>query len=491
MDAGQASPPLWKRGWERGIGVRQRRGTQPLIDETVFVLDRDTIAAIATAPGKGGIGIVRLSGASALAIAESICRKKLPPRTAVFCGFYSGKAQDDQEIIDHGIALYFSAPASFTGENVVELHGHGGTQVMAMLLSAALQHGARQARPGEFSERAFLNNKIDLAQAEAIADLIDASSTQAARNAVHSLQGDFSRTINMLVEKLIYLRMYVEAAIDFPEEEIDFLAEGKVAAQLDVIRAELDSLLLNAKQGVLLREGIRVVIAGRPNAGKSSLLNALAGRESAIVTAIAGTTRDVLREHILLDELPLHVIDTAGLRESNDPVEQEGIRRAWLEIAQADLVLLLLDSTAVCESDVDSLWQGLALSAQRPSCPTLIVQNKIDLSGLAEGANQNNTVRVSAKTGAGLPALKSAIKEAAGFVQVGEGVFSARSRHLDALHRAQRQLANSAAAFLQSGAGELLAEDLKSVQQMLGEITGQFSNDELLGRIFSSFCIGK
>ena len=447
-------------------------------------LDHDTIAAIATAPGKGGVGIVRISGAQALHIAETLCQKKLPVRTATFSSFHF-----QHKIIDQGIALYFAAPASFTGEDVVELHGHGGPVVMQLLLQATLAHGARQARPGEFSERAFLNDKLDLAQAEAIADLIDASSAQAARNALHSLQGDFSRAIHALVEKMIYLRMYVEAAIDFPEEEIDFLADGKVSAQLHTLRSELDNILRNAKQGALLREGIRVVIAGKPNAGKSSLLNALAGRDAAIVTDIAGTTRDVLREHIVIDDLPLHIIDTAGLRDSTDPVEQEGIRRAWAEIENADLVLLLVDSSASRETDPDILWQDIS-QYTRPRAKTLVVQNKIDQSRIA-ASNSPQLVAVSAKTGSGLDALKNTLKTLAGVENTSEGIFSARTRHIDALLRAEQLLQESEQRFLSTGAGELLAEDLKLAQRHLDEITGQFSSDELLGRIFSSFCIGK
>ena len=466
----------------------------------MILLDSDTIAAIATAPGKGGVGIVRLSGTKARVIGEAICNKNLPARSAIFCHFSDASLSGDDlsgdsGVIDQGIALYFAAPASFTGEDVVELHGHGGPQVLSMLLAACVQHGARLARPGEFSERAYLNDKLDLAQAEAIADLIDASSAQAARNAVHSLQGQFSSAINTLVEKLIGLRMYVEAAIDFPEEEIDFLADGKVAAQLSVLRAELDNILQNARQGALMREGLQVVIAGKPNAGKSSLLNALAGRDAAIVTDIAGTTRDVLREHINIDGLPLHIIDTAGLRDSTDAVEQEGIRRARAEIEKADLVLLLVDSSSSKETDPDLLWREVSQQA-RPPAKTLVVQNKIDVSELGElnqlnSDAQDSLVRVSAKTGAGLDVLKAALKEKAGMQNVGEGLFSARSRHVDALLRSQSLLEDAAQRFSGTGAGELLAEDLKLAQQYLGEITGQFSNDELLGRIFSSFCIGK
>lgn len=448
------------------------------------MLDRDTIAAVATASGKGGIGIVRLSGSRALAIGEAITQKTLPPRTAVFSIF-----SDRDGAIDEGIALYFSAPASFTGEDVVELHGHGGAQVLNVLLQACVQHGARLARAGEFSERAFLNNKLDLAQAEAIADLIDAGSAQAARNAVHSLQGVFSQVVHALVEQLLRLRMYVEAALDFPEEEIDFLADKTVAAQLAAVVTATENVLQEAKQGAVIREGLQVVIAGKPNAGKSSLLNALAGRDAAIVTDIAGTTRDVLREHIAIDGLPLHIIDTAGLRVSDDPVEQEGIRRAWAEIERADVLLLLVDSTHTTETQPDSVWYDITPHA-RPSVPTIVVQNKIDASGLVEGATEN-VVSLSAKTGAGMALLRELLQKTAGLTGAGESRFSARTRHVDALQRAATVLQQTQVRFHATGAGELLAEDLKLAQQLLGEITGDISSDELLGRIFGSFCIGK
>jgi len=447
-------------------------------------LDRDTIAAIATASGKGGIGIVRLSGAKALTIGEAITQKKLPPRTAV-CSVFS----DADGAIDEGIALYFAAPASFTGEDVVELHGHGGAQVLNLLLQTCVQRGARIARAGEFSERAFLNNKLDLVQAEAIADLIDAGSAQAARNAVHSLQGEFSRVVHALVEQLLHLRMYVEAALDFPEEEIDFLADKTVSVQLAAIVAAVENVLQAAKQGAVIRDGLQVVIAGKPNAGKSSLLNALAGRDAAIVTDIAGTTRDVLREHITIDGLPLHIIDTAGLRDSSDPVEQEGIRRAWTEIERADLVLLLVDSSNTPETQPDILWRDIT-PHERPSVPTLVVQNKIDCSGLMAGATEN-IVRLSAKTGVGMPLLRERLQQVAGLTNAGEGRFSARARHVDALQRTDILLQQTQTHFHATGAGELLAEDLKLAQQYLGEITGNISSDELLGKIFGSFCIGK
>lgn len=450
--------------------------------------DSDTIAAIATAPGKSGIGIVRLSGKDARSIGEHICKKSLPVRQAVFSNF-----SDNAGIIDQGLAIYFSSPASFTGEDVVELHGHGGRQVLDLLLVACLQQGARLARPGEFSERAFLNEKMDLAQAEAIADLIDAASAQAARNAVISLQGRFSTVINQLLERLIELRVYVEAAIDFPEEEIDFLADGKVYAQLQELCSELDDVLRNAQQGARMRDGLRVVIAGKPNAGKSSLLNLLAGREVAIVSSIAGTTRDVLRESIDLDGLPLHVVDTAGLHTSNDVVEQEGIRRAWAEIDNAELVLLLVDSCESQETEPDALWHEISQHKRPEKAQTLVVQNKMDISGLQqmEEGDDAAVVRISVKTGEGMELLRSKLKQLAGLHTTGEGLFSARARHVDALQRSRDVVQGAAQQFLKTGAGDLLAEDLRRAQDSLGEITGRFSSDDLLGRIFSGFCIGK
>ncbi|MDF3014160.1 MAG: tRNA uridine-5-carboxymethylaminomethyl(34) synthesis GTPase MnmE, partial [Cellvibrio sp.] len=352
----------------------------------------------------------------------------------------------------------------------------------------------RLARPGEFSERAFLNDKLDLTQAEAIADLIDATSEQAARNALHSLQGAFSKRIDELVEALIHLRIYVEASIDFPEEEIDFLSDGKVSRDLDRIIDRLEQVFKEARQGVLVREGMRVVIAGRPNAGKSSLLNALSGRESAIVTSIEGTTRDVLREHIHIDGMPLHIIDTAGLRESPDQVEQIGIQRAWQEIQQADRVLLLIDSRESQLANPHELWPEFVNSLQDPDKITL-VRNKIDLTnetaGLFHSEAGNPYLGISAATGAGIDELKQHLKTIMGFSEAGEGGFTARRRHLDALERAQLFLASGKAQLQGYAAGELLAEDLRQAQNSLSEITGAFTPDDLLGRIFSSFCIGK
>jgi len=452
--------------------------------------DTDTIAAIATAPGRGGIGIVRLSGAKAFAIAATISGipvERLQPRFAQYATFRDGNG----EAIDEGLVLPFRAPASFTGEDVVELHGHGGPVVMDLLLAACLALGARMARPGEFSERAFLNDKLDLAQAEAIADLIDARSAAAARGAVRSLQGVFSDCISALVDALIHLRTYVEASIDFPEEEVDFLADGQVAAMLSVLENDLDELLRQTRTATLLREGIAVVIAGRPNAGKSSLLNALVGREAAIVTPIAGTTRDLLREQVAIDGIPLNLIDTAGLRESADPVEQEGIRRAWAEVRNADIVLLLVDGTAQAGMDADVLWPEF-VAALAPQQVVIVVRNKSDLSGEPAGEIAGTAaVAISAKSGAGIDALRAAIRQQAGAGDTGESPFVARRRHLDALQRARAALASGRRQLEQARAGELLAEDLRIAQQALGEITGEFSADDLLGSIFSSFCIGK
>ncbi|ACE85281.1 tRNA uridine-5-carboxymethylaminomethyl(34) synthesis GTPase MnmE [Cellvibrio japonicus] len=450
----------------------------------------DTIAAIATATGRGGVGIVRISGPKARFIAERLLGIPLQPRHAHFCDFRSHSG----DTLDQGIALFFPNPHSFTGEDVLELQGHGGPVILDLLLREILQLGVRLARPGEFSERAFLNDKLDLAQAEAIADLIDATTEQAARNALHSLQGAFSKRIQDLVESLIHLRIYVEASIDFPEEEIDFLSDGKVARDLDDICHRLDSVFKEARQGALVRDGMRVVIAGRPNAGKSSLLNALSGRESAIVTPIEGTTRDVLREHIHIEGMPLHIIDTAGLRDSPDEVEQIGIQRAWSEIQQADRVLLLVDSRHTAETDPRLIWPEFVDKLDDPHKITL-VRNKIDLSGEQAGLFENTRgqdyLGISAATGSGMDALKDHLKAIVGFNASGEGGFTARRRHLDALERAQHFL-NAGQAQLQGfAAGELLAEDLRQAQHALGEITGEFTPDDLLGRIFSSFCIGK
>ncbi|TLX53174.1 tRNA uridine-5-carboxymethylaminomethyl(34) synthesis GTPase MnmE [Stutzerimonas nosocomialis] len=451
---------------------------------------QDTIAAIATAPGRGGVGIVRVSGVRAKAVAITLTGREPTPRHAHYGPFHA----DDGEVIDEGLMLFFPGPHSFTGEDVLELQGHGGPVVLDLLLRRCVELGVRLARPGEFSERAFLNDKLDLAQAEGIADLIEASSEQAARNALRSLQGDFSRRVNQLTEQLIQLRIYVEAAIDFPEEEIDFLADGKVLQLLEAVRQALAEVQREAGQGALLREGMTVVIAGRPNAGKSSLLNALAGREAAIVTDIAGTTRDVLREHIHIDGMPLHVVDTAGLREAEDQVERIGVERALKAIGEADRVLLVVDATAPEATDPFALWPEFLLQRPDPARVTLI-RNKADLSGepvqLTTGEDGHVTLSLSARSCAGLELLRDHLKACMGYQQTGEGGFSARRRHLDALRQAQQHLDHGHAQLTQAGAGELLAEDLRMAQQALGEITGAFSSDDLLGRIFSSFCIGK
>ena len=451
---------------------------------------QETIAAVATAQGRGGIGIVRVSGPRARVMAITLSGLEPKPRHAHYGPFHA----EDGEVIDQGLLLFFPGPHSFTGEDVLELQGHGGPVVMDLLLQRCLSLGARQARPGEFSERAFLNDKLDLAQAEAIADLIEASSVQAARNAVRSLQGAFSQRVNQLTEKLISLRIYVEAAIDFPEEEIDFLADGHVLTLLDGVRSELTQVLREANQGALLREGMTVVIAGRPNAGKSSLLNALAGREAAIVTDIAGTTRDVLREHIHIDGMPLHVIDTAGLRDTEDQVEKIGVERALKAISEADRVLLVVDATAAESTDPFALWPEFFQEKPDPSKVTLI-RNKSDLSadaiGLDRCSDGHVIINLSAKSGAGLELLREHLKTCMGFEQTTESSFSARRRHLQALAQAESHLEHGRNQLTLAGAGELLAEDLRHAQQALGEITGAFSSDDLLGRIFSSFCIGK
>lgn len=454
---------------------------------------KDTIAAVATAQGRGGVGIVRLSGPHARALAIDICCREPVPRHAHYGPFHG----ENDQILDEGLLLFFPGPNSFTGEDVVELQAHGGPVVLDMLLQRCLSLGARQARPGEFSERAFLNDKLDLAQAEAIADLIAASSTQAASNALRSLQGEFSRRLNLLTEKLINLRIYVEAAIDFPEEEIDFLADGHVLKMLDDLREELHQVLREANQGALLRDGMTVVIAGRPNAGKSSLLNALAGREAAIVTAVAGTTRDVLREHIHIDGMPLHIIDTAGLRTTEDLVERIGVERALHAINDADRILLVVDATSADVADATdpaSLWPEFLQQKPDPKKVTLI-RNKVDLSGEAVAqevcADGQVSISLSALSYSGLDLLREHLKSCMGFSHTTENSFSARQRHLQALRKAEQSLEHGRAQLLATGAGELLAEDLRHAQQAIGEITGAFSSDDLLGRIFSSFCIGK
>jgi len=453
-----------------------------------MMISNDTIAAIATPPGRGGVGIIRVSSKKAAEIAAKVLKITPKPRYAHYGPFID----ENDNVIDEGIALYFPGPNSFTGEDVLELQGHGGPVILEILLEQIAKLGCRIARPGEFSERAFLNDKIDLTQAEAIADLIDASSRQAARSAVRSLQGDFSNAVHDLVEQLIHLRIYVEAAIDFPEEEIDFLSDGKVEADLRRVMAQLDDVLKTANQGSLMREGMTVVIAGRPNAGKSSLLNALAGQERAIVTDIAGTTRDVLKEHIHIDGMPLHIIDTAGLRDAPDAIERLGVERAWAEIETADRVLLLVDASETNETDPEKIWPDFMHKVPADAQIT-VVRNKIDKTNETAGFENSEipVLRISAQDRSGMAELRSHLKQLMGFEGQHESGFIARKRHLDALSVAQTALDNGLAQLLGAAAGELLAEELRAAQNSLNEITGEFSPDDLLGRIFSSFCIGK
>lgn len=450
-------------------------------------MNQDTIIAQATAPGKAGVGIVRISGDLASQVASTLLGKVPTVRQAEYLPFYDARG----DIVDQGIALFFKAPHSFTGEDVLELQGHGGQVLMDMLVKACLESSTiRLARPGEFSERAFLNDKLDLAQAEAIADLINADSEQAARSALKSMQGVFSTQINHLVELIIHLRMYVEAAIDFPDEEIDFLSDGKVTQDLQEIINTLDTIRQQAQQGRLLREGMSVVIAGKPNAGKSSLLNSLTGHEAAIVTDIEGTTRDVLKEHIHIDGMPLHIIDTAGLRDSTDKVEQIGIQRAWKEIEQADRVLLLVDASSASQTETDSLIKEFEQKLP-PSVGLTLVRNKTDLTNDKPGLQSDNVVNISANQGAGIEDLKGHLKACMGFDTNTEGQFIARRRHIDALENANTHVLIGQQQLMDNLAGELLAEELRLAQQYLNEITGEFSSDDLLSRIFSSFCIGK
>ncbi|MEH0833627.1 tRNA uridine-5-carboxymethylaminomethyl(34) synthesis GTPase MnmE [Pectobacterium cacticida] len=450
----------------------------------------DTIVAQATPPGRGGVGILRVSGQAAAKVAHAVLGKLPKPRHADYLPF----RDTNGSTLDQGIALWFPGPNSFTGEDVLELQGHGGPVILDLLLQRILTlPNVRIARPGEFSERAFLNDKLDLAQAEAIADLIDASSEQAARSALNSLQGVFSSRINQLVEALTHLRIYVEAAIDFPDEEIDFLSDGKIEAQLDSVMADLEAVRAEAHQGSLLREGMKVVIAGRPNAGKSSLLNALAGRDAAIVTDIAGTTRDVLREHIHIDGMPLHIIDTAGLRDASDEVERIGIERAWQEIEQADRVLFMVDGTTTQATEPEQIWPEFMARLPK-TLPITVVRNKADITGETlgiESVNAYSLIRLSARTGEGVDTLRDHLKQSMGFTSNTEGGFLARRRHLQALEQAAQHLIQGKEQLVSAYAGELLAEELRLAQLSLSEITGEFTSDDLLGRIFSSFCIGK
>ncbi len=445
----------------------------------------DTIAAVATPAGRGAVGIVRLSGKRAFEIAAKIAGDLPPPRSASLRHFRDAAGK----VLDQGLLIAFPAPHSYTGEDVVELQGHGGPVVLDLLLRAACALGARPARPGEFSERAFLNERLDLAQAEAVADLINAASEQAARAALCSMEGEFSRRVHALTEELIQLRTFVEGALDFSDEDVDWLADEKLRARLTALHEHLNKLLAEAAQGRRLSAGMVVALAGQPNVGKSTLLNQLAGSDTAIVTEIAGTTRDVLRENINLEGLPLTVVDTAGLRESHDPVEKEGVRRAWAALEQAEVVLFLVDARKGVTAVDEELLQRLPRGAQ-----VVLLRNKCDLSGEKPARSERGgrvELNVAAKSGAGLDLLRQEIRRIAGLNDSGENLFSARTRHVDALQRA-RAFASDAELRLKEGATpELAAEELRLAQQALAEITGAFTPDDLLGRIFSQFCIGK
>ena len=440
--------------------------------------DSDTIVAAATPPGSGGIGIVRVSGERVEHIARAMLGSLPEPRVATYRSF----RQADGPALDAGVALYYPAPASYTGESVLELQGHGGPVVVSLLVDEVLALGARRAKPGEFSERAFLNGKLDLAQVEAIVDLIGSGTAQAARAALRSLSGAFSKAVNELADELLALRAYVEAAIDFPEEEIDFLSDDALRARLDGCADRFAALLYETRQGRVLRDGYQVVIVGRPNAGKSSLLNLLSGQEAAIVTEVAGTTRDVLREQIDIDGLAVELVDTAGLRDNPDRIEEEGIRRARKALKEADAVLWIQDATERQPGDIDEeLPEGI---------PITVVRNKIDLVDEVPGCH-NDVVGLSAKTGAGIDALRQRIRDLAGYENQGEGAFTARRRHLDALGRSHEHFRTGSRALEEARAGELLAEELRLSHAALGEITGVVSSDDLLGKIFADFCIGK
>lgn len=448
---------------------------------------KETIAAIATPSGRGGVGIVRVSGPLCLMVARKMLGFEPKTRHAHYASFVN----QVQEVIDQGIALFFQAPNSFTGEDVLELQGHGGPVVLDQLLKCVIELGARLAKPGEFSEQAFLNNKLDLTQAEAIADLINAESEQAARCALRSLQGEFSTQTNTIVDELIKLRMYVEAAIDFPEEEIDFLTQSHVLEDAKKLLEKVRALLAKAQQGALIRDGITVVIAGEPNVGKSSLLNVLSGRDSAIVTEVAGTTRDILREKIILDGMPINIIDTAGLRETNDIVEREGIRRAKAALLEADIVLYLIDLSR----ETNLLSAVHKLSENIPNnIPSIVVLNKIDLVNLPSSVEEKSNktfIYVSIKQKTGISLLVSILKKKAGYQTATEGNFIARRRHIHALNQAFQHLETGIVQLEVYRAGELLAEELRVAQESLSSITGVFTSDDLLGEIFSSFCIGK
>ncbi len=450
----------------------------------------DTIAAIATPPGRGGVGIVRVSGKQTRDICLALIKQLPPARNAKYCAFLNA----DGSQIDEGLGLFFAGPNSFTGEDVLELHAHGGPVVLDLLMRRVLELGARMARAGEFSQRAFLNNKMDLVQVEAVAELINASSEQAAIAATRSLQGEFSKKINQLVADVTHLRMYVEAAIDFPEEEINFLQDEHVHNSLAKLITDINTIYTQAKQGALLSEGINAVIIGEPNVGKSTLINALTGQDTAIVTPISGTTRDTIKAVINLDGVSLNIIDTAGLRETDDVVEIEGIKRTKQAIGLADVVLLVVDSNKALQYDPQTLYPDLA-QLTKTNAHIIVVANKIDLAA-RESQLQHFTnysvVAISAQAGVGLDLLRSHIQQSVGMKHDPEnGIFLARRRHLDALSRASAHIDSGKMQLVNNCAGELLAEDLKHAQLALSEITGVFTSDDLLGKIFAEFCIGK
>ena len=445
---------------------------------------KDTIVAAATPPGVGGVAVVRVSGPDTEALCQQVCGTVPKPRYATLCEFRDHEGQ----ALDNGVALYFPAPNSFTGESVLELHGHGGPFVVNSLVEALVAMGARRATHGEFSKRAYLNDKLDLVQAEAISDLIGSSTTQAARAALRSLSGTFSSTVNELLEALTSLRLYVEAALDFPEEEVDFLSDDALQKRVDETAAVLTRLEKDALHGRILRDGFQMVIVGRPNAGKSSLLNLLSGEDAAIVTEVAGTTRDILRERIDIDGLAVELVDTAGLRNDPDRIEAEGIRRARDAIRKADAILWIQDSTNDVDDSITDLEPALA-----PDMPVIRVRNKTDASGELPGIDPKDPrkVNISAKTGEGEDALRTAIRRLAGYRDQGEGAFTARRRHVQAIRETREHFDRGCAALKNDRAGEIFAEELRLAQNALGEITGSFSSDDLLGKIFSEFCIGK
>ncbi len=450
-------------------------------------MSSDTIAAIATASGKGAIGVVKISGSASHDIAKQITRKTLSARQASYTPFYDV----DGRTIDHGVALFFKGPDSYTGEDVLELQSHGNHVLLDQLLEVASRLGARSARPGEFTERAFLNDKMDLAQAEAVSDLIEASTADAASAAVRSLQGEFSKQVTDILEQLLNCRVYVESALDFAEEEIDFLKDSDLADRFTRLDSSVTQLLARSQEGILLRDGISIVIAGLPNVGKSSLLNRLTGEDTAIVTDIAGTTRDVLKEEINIDGLPIHIIDTAGLRHSDDPIEQEGVRRARVQIDQADRILFIVQADEFQENHYKAEDESL-LSGLPYHIPITIVINKADLvPDIAKEFNDKDSILVSAKTGQGIKRLQEHLKQCAGFKKTPEGALMARRRHITALKNVQHHIQSADRILMNESAGEIAAEELRLAQDQINLITGEFTSDDLLGEIFSRFCIGK